>query len=199
MKSQSVLKFFFGWIFRLFFPVRVVRREDFYTDGAVMVVCNHIHLLDPALLVAHHPKPVSFMAKKELFASRFGNWLFGRMLGAVPVDRDGADVAAMKTLIRRLKNGEVVGVFPEGTRHRDGRMGEFHSGAALMALRTGATIQPVAYTRSIRLFRRTTLVVGQPLDLSDLAGQRVTREMADEVTRRVRDAIAALRATVTTE
>jgi 1-acyl-sn-glycerol-3-phosphate acyltransferase len=124
------------WQFRAF-GVRNIPRE-----GGVLLACNHQSYLDPALVGSCLLREMHFMARSSLFR----NPVFGAMitaLNAFPVERDSADVRAVKGAIDRLKAGCVVLVFPEGTRTRTGAVGRMKSGAALLAERAGVPIIPV--------------------------------------------------------
>ena len=110
---------------------------------------NHLSMLDPILVGAVIPRPICFMAKEELF--RYP--VLGRILRwvhAFPVRRGEPDREAIQYALRRLREGQVVGIFPEGTRSPDGRLLELQGGTALLALKSGAPILPVAITGTQR-------------------------------------------------
>ena len=87
---------------------------------------------------------VFFMAKEEIFRNRLSSWFFGKQLGAFPVKRGAGDTAALDTARAIVGDGRLLGIFPEGTRSRDGQLGRAKSGAALIAAQTGASILPAA-------------------------------------------------------
>lgn len=111
------------------------------TEGAVLVVSNHQSFLDPPLIGTLYEDEMYFLARKSLFRGFF-KWLYSRW-NAVPVDQDRPDMASLKTIIRLLKQGNRVLVFPEGARTLDGELGEAQPGVGLIALKSGATIQPI--------------------------------------------------------
>lgn len=111
-------------------------------DGPVVLAANHIGLVDGPLLAIFSPRPVHALTKREMFRGRLGPLLSAS--GQVPLDRFHADPAAVKTCLRVLRDGGVVGIFPEGTRG-DGRLHRFHHGAAYLALVTGAPVVPVTF------------------------------------------------------
>jgi 1-acyl-sn-glycerol-3-phosphate acyltransferase len=163
--------------------------------GAVIVVANHLNLIDPPLLAASLPRRIRFMAKQELFDGRAGIYL--RLYGAFPVQRFRADLAALRTARRLLERGEAVGMFPEG--HRSGgAMIAAHPGTALLALQTGAPVLPVAITGSeqIRSPRalfsrpRITVTVGAPFVLS--AEGRIDSARLEQASQRIMRSIAEL-------
>ena len=141
----SLVRFFLYWLFRLVFRCRVCGTENIPATGAVIIASNHIGNFDPPLIGCHIPRRIYFMAKEELF--RFP--IFAdviRWLGAFPVKRGSADRQAVKRMLEILVAGQVLGVFPEGTRGKNGVLGEPEPGMAMMALKTGTTVVPVAVT-----------------------------------------------------
>ncbi len=137
-------------------------------SGAVMLCANHISNLDPILMGIASPRKIHYMAKDELFRIPFLAVLL-RVLGAFPVRRGKADRAALRTGIDLLKAGNVLGLFPEGTRSRNGKLGKAHSGVAYFALRTNCRVVPVAISGSYRLFSRISIAFGESVNVSDLS------------------------------
>jgi 1-acyl-sn-glycerol-3-phosphate acyltransferase len=169
--------------------------------GPVVLASNHDSLLDIPILVLASPRRVWFMAKRELFVGRFSSWFF-HVLGGFPVERVGPDVAAMRAAMSVLEGGQVLGMYPEGTRSRD--FLPFRPGAAWAALRVGAPLVPVAIDgtadampRGSSVPRRTrvTVTFGEPLDVEREDDPRARIERAGEITRVVRNAVERLRAT----
>ena len=139
----SLVRFFLYWLFRLVFRCRVCGTENIPAAGAVIIASNHIGNFDPPLIGCHLPRRIYFMAKEELFRFPvFADVI--RWLGAFPVKRGSADRQAVKRMLEILVAGQVLGVFPEGTRGKNGILGEPEPGMAMMAIKTGTTIVPVA-------------------------------------------------------
>lgn len=127
---------------RRWWDVRVHGIDLVPETGPVILASNHIGLLDGPLLALFAPRPVHALAKQEMFSGRAGRVL--RRAGQIPVDRDGVDLAAVRTCLRVLRDGDVVGIFPEG--HRGpGEYDLFRNGAAYLALVTGAPVVPVTF------------------------------------------------------
>ena len=122
------------------YAVRVHGSEHVPTRGPVIFASNHVGALDGPLLAVFAPRPVHTLTKHEMFHGRLGPVL--RAAGQIPLDRFAADPGAVKKSVRLLRDGRVVGVFPEGTRGA-GDLARFHRGAAYLALVTGAPIVPV--------------------------------------------------------
>lgn len=126
----------------LYLRIRVHRLHHVPRTGSVLLVSNHQSFMDPVLVAVALPREASYMARDSLFRPWGFRWLI-RMLNAFPVRRGTADTAAIKETLRRLKQGEVVVVFPEGTRTEDGRIGPMLPGLATVARKCRAPIVPV--------------------------------------------------------
>lgn len=143
-------------------------------DGPVVLCSNHMSVLDPVTLGVWVPRKVHYMAKAELFSVPLLGPLI-RAVGAFPVKRGGVSKEAVKTAITLLRGGNVMGIFPEGTRNETVGMGK--RGAVSMALRAGAAIVPVALVGNYRPFRKMLVVYGAPLDLASIEGLDTTEGM----------------------
>lgn len=108
-----------------------------------VVVGNHISHLDPVYIAAYYPKTLHYMAKKELFKGKFLKWLLEHV-GAFPVNRDAADLGAVKKALKFLKEKESMGIFPEGGRVDKWDEQALKQGAAFLALRSKTPVLPVA-------------------------------------------------------
>lgn len=194
-----------GWLifrsaFRSLFGLRVRGREHLIEDGPVLVVANHQSFLDPPLIGTLYGSEMHFLARKTLFKGFF-KWLYGQW-NSIPVDQEKPDMSSLKTIIRRLKDGNRVLVFPEGARTEDGSLGKAQPGVGLIAVKAGVPIQPMRIrgarralprgSARIRL-ERIEVHVGEPIVFSDeqlreFAGKDGYAKMAD----RLMEAIAAL-------
>ena len=151
---------------RAIFGLRIVGLENVPASGGLVVAANHISNLDPPILGAALPRPVFYMAKKELFAIPVLGPLI-RRLNAFPVDRAAGGTAALRASLRLLKAGRCVGMFPEGGRNVTGT-NEEKGGAAFLAAASGVPVLPAAIvgTRRLRPRHRITVVFGAPLHLT---------------------------------
>ena len=154
-------------LMRLVFPHRVTGLEHIPSDGALILCGNHVSMLDPLFVACATKRPIRFIAKKELFQNRFLSALFTKM-GMFPVDRGASDMAALRTCLNILKEGSVLGIYPQGHRWRNDDNHELHSGAVIMALRSRAPIVPIHVSGPVKPFRRTIVRIGAPVDLRDL-------------------------------
>ena len=149
----SILKPIVVVLMRLLFRVESTGQEHVPAHGPVLLVANHSSFLDPPLVGGMAPRPVSFMAKAELFRVP----LFGTVishLNARPVRREGTDAGALRTALRVLQEGGALLMFPEGTRGPEGVLREPKPGAAMLAMLSGATVVPVYVAGSGRAWPR---------------------------------------------
>jgi 1-acyl-sn-glycerol-3-phosphate acyltransferase len=175
--------------------------EPLPAEGGLLVLSSHQSHLDPLLLGLATDRRLSSMARSSLYRFKpFGFVITA--LDAVPIDRDGSAVTAMKAVIKRLQEGAAVIVFPEGTRTHDGRLGEIKSGFAILAKKARVPIAPVAivgayecWPRTRRLPRpgRIRLEFGRVLTVDEVAALD-ERELVAECTRRLVDLDARGRA-----
>ncbi len=141
-------------LMRVFFRLEARGREHVPREGALLLVSNHVSVLDPPLVGGAAPRKLYFLAKEELFRIP----IFGRLIHAVnarPVRRDGSDSRALKSTLRLLGEGKAILIFPEGTRGRgDGRLGEGKPGAGMLAVMSGAAVVPVYVSGTDRALPR---------------------------------------------
>jgi 1-acyl-sn-glycerol-3-phosphate acyltransferase len=150
-------------IIRFVYGFRAIQSTNVPASGAVIVACNHVSYLDPVVLGIGFTRPVTYLAKKELFAIPvLGPIIVG--LGVYPLDREAGGVAAVRAALRALKEGRCVGIFPEGTRNLTGQV-EGKGGAALLGALSGAPVVPaaIAGTRRARPFRPIRVIYGEPI------------------------------------
>lgn len=131
---------------------RAYHRRRLPAAGAALFVANHQSYLDPILVAVASRRIVHFMARRTLFRGPFG-WLIRRYY-AYPVERDRADLAAIRDTLDLLRGGRSVLVFPEGTRTRDGRLGPLRGGLGVLARRAGVPLVPVYIDGAFRVWPR---------------------------------------------
>ena len=175
-------------LIRLFFPHRAVGLENL-PEGGALLCANHVSGWDPFLIAVALPidARLTVMAKDQLFRIPVVGW-FLRSAGVFPVKRGGNDLAAMKTAIRSLSEGNRLLVFPEGTRVEEQGEVEAKGGVTMMATRTGVPMVPVYCGGKHKFFRKTTIAFGKPY-VPVIAGRRPTpdenRAIAQEVLERI--------------
>ncbi|SFS59458.1 lysophospholipid acyltransferase family protein [Paenibacillus sp. 453mf] len=157
---RGLLRFIYTVLFRL----EAVGRENIPREGGVVLCCNHISNYDPPTLGIKIERKVRFMAKSELFdIPVLGPVL--KAVGAFPVKRGGVSKESIKTALKILRDGQVLGIFPQGSRNNDGGIGK--KGAASFALRSGSAVVPAAIIGEYKLFRKMKIVYGKPVNLDE--------------------------------
>lgn len=192
---------FLCWIIALVvFRIRCHGRRQAPAKGGVLVLANHQSYLDPIMVGLACDRQLNYLTRQSLF--RFGpfGWLL-RSLSTIPIDRDGLGLSGLKAVLRRLKQGEAVVVFPEGTRTRDGELGEMKPGFCALARRARVPILPVAidgaftaWPRTHRLPRPGSIVVEfATVILPHEIAQQDDGQLVVTVTRRLQSALDAAR------
>lgn len=160
-----VAKFLVNLALHIAFSLKYEGRENLDKNEAVILASNHRSYADPPLVGAGSKGRLAFMAKGELFRNKLFAWLI-RSLGAFPVFRGKGDMTVINTAIERLQSGRSLIIFPEGTRSKDGKVQRGHTGAALIAAKSGKKIVPVGVVFGEKLKFRTKVrvIYGKPID-----------------------------------
>ena len=179
------------WV--LLYRVRRSGIENVPAEGPVLLTSNHQSHFDPPLVGCCCPRRVSYVARSTLFDFTLFGWLI-RSFGAFPIDRDRSGIAGIKETLRRLKRGETILIFPEGARTSDGEIATIRPGIRSLALRSGATIVPVAIEGAFQAWPRTRslpgagvmhVYYGEPLSPDEIE-QLGEEALVAEVERRIR-------------
>ncbi|MBQ9008056.1 MAG: 1-acyl-sn-glycerol-3-phosphate acyltransferase [Clostridia bacterium] len=188
----SIVTVIYFIIAKLFFFIHFEGRENIPADKPIILMSNHVSLLDPLTLgICVRDREIHFMGKKELFENKFLGWCLTR-LHAFPVDRGNSDIAAIRTSLNIIKAGDSLGIFPEGTRSKTGYMGPLLGGASLLALKSGCDVLPVYIDGPYRIFRPLRVIVGKTIEMQDLRVGRVNKETCDILTHRMEGVFAHL-------
>lgn len=181
--KMNFYQFAKGVVASVFFPlyrVEVKGKEYFPKEGAVLLCSNHIDNLDPPTVGISAPRQVHFMAKEELFRVPILGGIV-RKVGSFPVKRGMSDREALRNGLNVLKDGGVLGLFPEGTRSKDGQLGKGLAGAGFFALRSNALVVPCAVIGTYKPFNKVKVFFGEPINLDPLRERKATAEEATEL------------------
>ncbi|MFL5806579.1 MAG: lysophospholipid acyltransferase family protein [Roseiflexaceae bacterium] len=197
MLTYHIIKTLIRTVMLLLSRASVRGRELVPRSGGAVVVCNHLSGVDAAVLVGVFPRPLVLMSKVENYRGVLK--FFMRLVGAFTVRRGQIDREALRTAERALAAGRLLCIFPEGTRG-GGALVEAHGGAAMLAIRTGAPIIPVAITGTPQIFLRrfpwlgfprVTVTIGEPFLLGSASGAP-RRDERERMTEEIMARIAAL-------
>lgn len=164
---KMLCRVWFGTILK----TKVIGAENIPAGGAFILAANHVSNWDPPFLGTFADRTVNYMGKEELFKNPVMAWIC-RALNVFPVKRGAADKTAIKTAVKILKSGECLGIFPEGTRSKSGKLGKAESGVSLIAAMTKVAIIPAAIVNTEKIFSankklpRLAVVYGEPMNFS---------------------------------
>ena len=181
---RTAIRIYFAVVYR----VKVIGTENIPKDKSEpLIYCgNHRTYADPPLIVVTAKRHVRFLAKEELRKNKFFAFL-GVIFDGIYVKRDSKDVTALKTVLKALKEGESIALFPEGTRNGMEKGQKAKDGAAFFAVRTGAKVIPVGISGGEKPFKQMTIKYGKPLDYKDRS-----KEELDEITEEIMSNIIEL-------
>lgn len=184
-------KFIFWFYFQLFFKVKIYGQDNIPQTDGIIICSNHINWLDPPLIAAYVKREINYMAKAELFKNK----LIARVLKGVkafPVKRGTADITSIKTSFKLIKDGKVLGIFPEGTRSKDGKLKPAEPGVALIAVKTGAPVIPMRIVGDYKLFSELKIIIGKPVFFKDLQSVKLSGDEVNELSQSIMAEIGKL-------
>ena len=190
----TLARIIFGFLFHTIFPLRFHNAQIVEEmQPPYIIMANHRSFADPmALAIKVKRYEIRFIGKRELAKGKLKNWLFSG-LHMIMVSRHATDMAAMRQCMQTLKEGHILGIFPEGTRHQPEMMQEVESGTAIIALRARVPLLPVYIDGKIRPFHITHIYYGKPMELDDLYAQGVNNDTAHQLCQRIHDVFYAMR------
>ncbi len=186
---------------RMIFSMRVIHPERIVESGPLLIAVNHSSFFDPPLAGICSRRGVYYLARKTLLKWPFFGPLFPAM-NVIPVERDGNDMSALREVIKKVKEGNAVLLFPEGTRSIDGSLQPARAGIGLVIAKTGAPVLPMrifgayeAFPKNARRFQlsQITVVIGEPIYFTEQEISNTSRETYQLLSNRVMDAIGALK------
>lgn len=190
---------FFRSAGRAFYNLNIVNEEKLVKEGGVMMAANHESFLDPPLIGISHPENVTYLARKTLFTGAT-KWLYTNW-DAIPVDQENPDMTGLKKIIKALKDGKKVVMFPEGERTMTGELGTALPGVGLIIAKSQTTVQPMRIYGAREALPRgsgkmkmaqITVVVGDPIHfdaetLKEYKGKAGYQKIADIVMKAISD------------
>lgn len=182
---------------RPFFPFKIYGDRNI-ANKKLLVVGNHVSGWDAVMLTLWNKNIISFVYKAEFQKNAFLRWVFDG-LECVPVRRGEVDLYASKSILRLLKNDRAVYLFPEGTRNPNvDCLQEFHTGAALFAIKTQAPIRPFYIWDKTKAFRKNYLIFGEEFTLEEFYDKPISRKTLEEATAVIKSKVDELRVELNT-
>lgn len=190
----NVVRIFLHYFFKVIFRCKIIGADNIPSHGGAIIAANHVSLFDPPVVGTAFARPIHFMAKEELFAIPVLKWIFTK-LKAFPVRRATADRTAIRHAITLLNNGELLGLFPEGTRSKTGKLGKPETGLAMIALKSGAPVVPTAIIGTNKVWKdgfllpRFIVKFGNPITVEE---GKADKEAMENLSNRIMQEISHL-------
>ena len=191
----KILKVIFRFTFNLLFSPKVIGAENVPKEGAMIMAANHMSNWDPPILGTYLPRTVGYMAKEELFKPAIAGAII-KSLNAFPVKRGASDRGAIKMALNILKKGLCLGIFPEGTRSRDGKLHKAQAGVSLIAAMSKAPVVPTALIGTNKIwskeekFPQLTIVFGEPIYYEGKSNDKAAlEEFSQEIMKKIENLI----------
>ncbi len=181
----KIIRAIFRFLIVFLMPTKVIGGEKLDRESRYILACNHQTYLDIPMLIAKCPRVINFMAKALFFEGRPVLGFFFRKMHAFPVHPASSDLKSLKHAIEVLNKDEVLGIFPQGRRVKEGpvvKREEMYSGMAFIALKAKADIIPVMFMRPPLVLKRNVMKVGEPIKYEDYKDRRLKQDTLDEIT-----------------
>jgi 1-acyl-sn-glycerol-3-phosphate acyltransferase len=186
---RAIIKFALNVFFTIYFRIEKKGQENLPKEGAYILAPKHLSNWDGPVVVAKTKRnDVYVLAKQELFVNGFVKFL-AKKVHALPVKRNSKDTSVVKESVKALKQGNILLVFPEGTRNGIEKHGKIHSGAVIMANMANVPIVPVGIQATYKPFSKVIINYGKPIDLRE---NKLSKEEIEEVTKKLQDDIIEL-------
>ncbi|WP_042273996.1 lysophospholipid acyltransferase family protein [[Clostridium] dakarense] len=174
---------------KLFFKYEVIGEENIPNEGNIIIAANHKSNLDPIFLAASiRNREVAAIAKKELFEIKPLGFIL-KKLNVIPINREKPDVSTIKNILRTIKDGYVLGIFPEGTRIKEPGFGEAKAGLSVFAIKGKANVVPISIISNYKIFNRVTIYIDKPISFEDYYKQKLTTEDNERLAQNVLEVI----------
>lgn len=198
--SFKFIKFLLRIFFKIFFRIKIYGKEKIPLSGKLILCSNHLSYIDPVVIESFFPRIIFFMGKIEIFNNRFLNSFF-KFFNVFPVDRKGFSRFAIRHSYNILEKGEILGLFPEGSRSTDGIIGEGQKGVGLIAAMSNSSILPVAIAETNNIiqkprkrifFPKIKLIFGDLIDTDKIIKNNSLKDSAEIITLKTMEEIKKL-------
>lgn len=173
----------------IFYKYEVIGEKNIPNEGNIIIAANHKSNLDPIFLAAAiKNREVAAIAKKELFNIKPLGFILDK-LKVIPINRDKPDVSTIKNILRAIKDGYVLGIFPEGTRIKGPGFGKAKAGLSVFAIKGKAMVVPISIISNYKLFNRVTIYIDKPISFEEYYKQKLTTEENERLAQNVLEVI----------
>lgn len=191
---RKVTKGFLRTLYKIAFRMEITGEENKTKageKGGFIICANHVNFLDAVAVVVFSKEKIRFIGKHDLARVGIIRWL-AHLFDVIPIKRNTQDLEAMKRALKALKNGEILGIFPEGTRRGMAKNQKVKNGAAFMAIRAGVPVVPVGISGSFKPFGKVRIKYGEPIDMSKYKIKGQEKECQEMATKEIMDNIVKL-------
>ena len=174
---------------KIFFKFEVIGTENIPKEGNLIIGANHKSNLDPIFIAAAIQKrEIAPIGKKELFDNKILGYLLNK-LKVKPINRDKPDVSTIKNILRAIKDGYAVGIFPEGTRVKEPGFGEAKAGLSMFAIKGKAVVLPVSIISNYKLLNRVTIYIDKPISFEEYYKEKLNSQDYERLSQNVLEVI----------
>ena len=161
---------------KIFYKYEVIGAENVPNEGNIILAANHKSNLDPIFVAsAVKNRKVATIGKKELFENKILAKILDKLC-VIPIDRDNPSISTIKTILKKLKEGYAIGIFPEGTRVKGNEFGDAKAGLALFAVKGKAKVIPISIISSYSLFNKVTIYIDKPISFEEYYKQKLSAD-----------------------
>ena len=176
MSFYNVVLKIFTLYSKVFYKYEVIGAENIPNEGNIILAANHKSNLDPIFVAsAVKNRKVATIGKKELFDNKILAAILDKLC-VIPIDRDNPGISTIKTILKKLKEGYAVGIFPEGTRVKGNEFGEAKAGLALFAVKGKASVVPISIISNYKLFNKVIIYIDKPISFEEYYKQKLSAE-----------------------
>lgn len=177
----QILKFIGTPIIYLLFLPKIIGRKNTRVKGRAVIISNHLSMWDPLFIAVMFRRQIYWMGKIELFKNKFLKFFF-TLVKTFPVRRGEGDLPAIRHAFNVLRKEKLLGIFPEGTRVKGAGLRKFEPGTSMIALKNKAPVIPIYIKGEYKFFRRMTMIIGEPVQLSDYVGDKTNTTTVTKAT-----------------
>lgn len=191
---RKFVKGFLRTLYKITFRMEITGEENKTKageNGGYIICANHVNFLDAVAVVVFSKEKIRFIGKYDLARVGIIRWL-EHLFDVIPIKRNTQDLEAMKRCLKALKNKEILGIFPEGTRKGMEKHQKVKNGAAFMAIKSGVPVVPVGISGEFKPFKKVYITYGEPIDMSKYKIKGKEKEGQEQATKEIMDNIVML-------